>query len=65
MQFSLYVHEQAVRDRREALLRAAAAHRLAGRKPLIHRLRCRVARLGVPAVSPDGCDGRPALAGSA
>lgn len=67
MQFSHHAHEQAVRDRQQALRRDAAAHRLVARRPrrpFPHRLRCAAARLRLPAVSPEGCDGRPALSGS-
>jgi hypothetical protein len=58
MQFSLDVHTQAVRDRQRALRVDADEHRLVvrtPRAPLAHRLRCAAARLGVPAVSREGC----------
>jgi hypothetical protein len=68
MQFSPYVHEQVVRDRREALLRAAAAHRLVAREPrepLALRLRCRAARFGLRLASPGECTGRKAVSTAA
>jgi hypothetical protein len=70
MYLSPDVHAQIVRDRRQALLRDAANHRLAGRT-----LRCSAIAqifrragvlLGAAAISPDGCGGRgkPGVAGS-
>lgn len=66
MYISYDAQRQAVRDRQQALLGAAAAERLLARGPrlpLVDRLRCIAARL-VPAVSPAGCDARQPLPSS-
>jgi hypothetical protein len=62
MHFSHHAHAQIVRDRQQALLRDAAAHRLVRRtlpcSRVAHILRRAAVLLGAATVSPDGCGGR-------